>query len=191
MCGNAVWTDMLIDLYCTYNTATRRYHNLNHITECFHLLNTNIDLVKNEEAMRLAIRFHDYYQDHNDDEERSAAKGYDAAIQLGYPEFFARIVHRLILVTKHQPNNPSYAPQTNDEMLMCDIDLWPLSASNFAERTEWVRYEYPEVPDDTFFQARRGILLGFLNRPTIFYTPRFQTLYEAPARQNLKIATTE
>ena len=187
-CGNA-WTDMSIDLYRTYNTATRRYHNLNHITECFHLLNKNADLVENEEALRLAIWFHDYYQDHNDDEERSAAKGYDAAIKLGYPEPFARIVHRLILVTKHQPNNPSYAPQTNDEMLMCDIDLWPLAVHNFAERTGWVRYEYPEVPDDAFFPARRAILRGFLARPVIFYTPRFQKLYEAHARQNLKAAT--
>ena len=95
------WTNMSIDLYYVYSAPERRYHNLDHITELFDEMNKNIDLVENEEALRIAIWFHDYYQDHKDDEERSATKGYEAALSLGYPETFARIVHRLILVTKH------------------------------------------------------------------------------------------
>ena len=112
-------------------------------------------------------------------------EAYNAALSIGYDEAFAKIVYRLVLVTKHG----THLPQNNDERFMVDIDLVPFAADNFAERTVWVRYEYPDMPDDAFFPARRAILRGFLARPVIFYTPRFQKLYEAHARQNLKAAT--
>jgi predicted metal-dependent HD superfamily phosphohydrolase len=183
------WVNMSNELYRVYNAPSRRYHNLDHITELFDEMNKNLDLVENEEALRVAIWWHDYYQDHNEDEERSATKGYEAALAMGYSEVFARIVHRLILVTKHKPADLSYAPQTNDECLMCDLDLVPLAAHNFTERTGWIREEYPDVPTETFFPARRAILRGFLSRDAIYYLPRFQALYEAKARYNIRLST--
>ena len=180
----------MVDLYYVYTSSERYYHNLHHITDCFHELNKLIDAgsVENPEAMRLALWFHDYFQDHTgDDEERSAEKGAEAAIQLGYSVSFSRIVYRLILVTKHGV----YLPETPDEQTMCDIDLAPLAADGFAERSDWIRREYSEVPDNTFFPARRAFLQGLLDRQVIFYTKPFQTAYEAKSRANLQMAVDE
>ena len=185
---NQKWVDLSFDLYRVYGARGKSYHGLQHIEECFAELNAaiTVGLVENEEAMRLAIWYHDYFQDHeNDDEEKSAKKGYEAALYLGYPESFAQIVHRLIMVTKH---SAQYEPVTPDEMLMVDIDLAPFAADNFMERFEWVRMEYPEVPIETFIEARRGILAGFLALPHIYRTPYMRERLEAAARRNLAIA---
>jgi predicted metal-dependent HD superfamily phosphohydrolase len=182
------WVDLSVDLYHAYRAPGRVYHGLNHITELFEEFEEVLvaGLVENEEAMRLAIWYHDYFQDHNgDDEEKSAKQGYIAALDLGYPEEFAKIVHRLILVTKHG----AYEPVTNDEKLMVDLDLVPFAAANFTERTAWVRQEYSEVPDDTFFPARKAILKAFLARPSIYHTPYFQNRYGEAAKANLEKAT--
>jgi predicted metal-dependent HD superfamily phosphohydrolase len=163
------------------------YHGLEHIKECFAELYKLIDagLIENEESMRIALWYHDYFQNHTaDDEERSALKAYDAAISLGYDEAFAKIVRRLVLVTKHG----MYFPETNDEQFMCDIDLTGFAAEDFQARTDRVRMEYPDVPLEAFIVARRGILRGFMDRPHIYYTPYYQKRCEAKARQNLNDA---
>jgi predicted metal-dependent HD superfamily phosphohydrolase len=190
MTEKRTWVDLAAELYRVYRAPGRFYHGLDHITELFREFDIALaaGLVENEEAMRLAIWFHDYFQDHQEDEEKSAKKGYEAALELGYPETFARIVHRLILVTKHS-DDLSYKPQTNDEMLMCDLDLVPLAADNFTERTGWVRAEYPNVPDEVFFPARKAILKAFLDRPSLYRTPFFRERYQEAAKANLEKAT--
>ena len=181
------YEEMLVKLYRVYGARGKSYHGLQHIEECFAELDKLIaaGLIENEEAMRLAIWFHDYYQNHiGDDEEASAKEGYDAALALGYEEWFAKIVYRLVLVTKHGV----HLPQTNDEKFMVDIDLAPFAADNFQERTEWVRMEYPDVPDNTFYSARRDVLRGFLALPRIYHTPYYQERLQASAKRNLEIA---
>jgi predicted metal-dependent HD superfamily phosphohydrolase len=181
------YEEMLVKLYRVYGARGASYHGILHIEECFAELNKLIDagLIENEEAMRLAIWFHDYYQNHTgDDEECSAKEGYTAAMELGYEEWFAKIVYRLILVTKHGV----HLPQTNDERYMVDIDLSPFAADNFQERTDWVRQEYPDVPPDAFTEARKIVLQSFLDRPHIYHTSYYQECCEAVAKINLTIA---
>jgi predicted metal-dependent HD superfamily phosphohydrolase len=180
-------TDLLVDLHRVYRSRGDSYHGLQHIEECFAELNKLIDagLIENEEAMRLAIWYHDYYQLHNgDDEELSAKEAYNAALSIGYDEAFAKIVYRPVLVTKHG----THLPQNNDEMFMADIDLVPFAADNFTERTMWVRQEYPDVPDDAFFPARRDVLRGFLVLPYVYHTPYYRERLEVAAKRNLAAA---
>ena len=179
--------DMLLDLYQVYRSRGDSYHGMSHMRECFAELTKLVDanLIENEEAMRLAIWFHDYYQNHTgDDEECSAKKAHAAALALGYDETFAKIVYRLILVTKHGV----HSPVTNDEKFMVDIDLAPFAADNFAERTMKVRVEYPNVDDNTFLLARREVLAGFLALPGIYHTPYYKERLEASAQRNLAVA---
>jgi predicted metal-dependent HD superfamily phosphohydrolase len=187
MSAQKSWVDLTVDLYRTYRQPNRFYHGLDHITECFVELDAaiNAGLVENEEAMRFAIWYHDYFQDHDHDEESSAKQGYTAAKEIGYDEEFAMTVWRLIMVTTH---SDKYPPISNDEKLMVDIDLSPLAADNFSERTMWVRKEYPDVPDDVFFPARKAILKAFLDRGAIYQTPFFQQRHQEAAKANLEKA---
>lgn len=184
-----LWVNLSFDLYHVYGKRGKAYHGLHHIEELFDELDKLIDLglIENEEAMRLAIWYHDYFQDHDGkDEENSAQKGYGAAIALGYPEAFAQIVSRLILVTKH---SIPYLPETNDEKFICDLDLAAFAYEDFPARSESVRVEYPDVPEDTFYKARRDVLRGFLKRSHIYHTDHFRTTSEGLAKRNLMIVT--
>lgn len=182
---------MMSDLYAAYSAPGRFYHDLNHIAECFKEFGRIKDLAHNPEAMRYAIWWHDYEYDttKNDLENvlASALAARKAMKQLGYGEVFANAVAGLIMPTTHDPVN--YPPLTLDEHFMCDIDLASLATDNFAENTEHCRKEYPHVPDETFYPARKAILKKFLERPQIYYTDPFFSLYEEKARANLIIAT--
>lgn len=177
----------IINLYKTYCGKDRHYHNINHIFDLFVEFNECSELVENKIAMRFAIWYHDYVYDPTqiDNEERSSDVAFDAVLKATYPLEIAKATKRLVLVTKHAV----YYPETNDEKLICDLDLIPLASDKFEANTKLIRLEYAHVPDDLFIQGRKMILKSFLEKPTIYYTEYFQKKYEEKARHNLIIAT--
>jgi len=182
-------SEMLYKVYPIYKNRGDSYHGLSHIEELFdefHILLAE-GYLNDPLAVATALWYHDLYQRHDgEDEECSAKEAYTDCISAGYSEEFAWKVFRLILVTKH---SDKYLPMTTDEMFMCDLDLMPFAAPNFAERTQWVRVEYPEVSDEEFYPGRKEVLRGFLTRKkAIYYTPYFQLKFGASARQNLENA---
>ena len=181
----------LKQLYAGYRRPNRHFHNLEHITDCFMELNEAIAAgvhIDNEEALRFAIWFHDYIYEGTltTNEELSAKAAYETALREGYDETFARLVERLVLVTKH---TDKYLPETNDEQLICDIDLSSLAAEDFSAKTELIREEYKHVPEELFRSERKKILATFNQRPRIYRTQYFHDKHDAKARENLRIAT--
>jgi predicted metal-dependent HD superfamily phosphohydrolase len=182
--------ESIVQLYRAYRSPGRFYHGIDHINDCFSELhaakNAGVQ-IDDEEALRFGIWYHDYVYDgrRNDNEELSAEAAYQDALRLGYSEEFAAKVKNLVLVTKHS----GFMPTTNDEHLICDIDLASLASDKFAENTELIRKEYAFVPEAIFRSERKKILVKFNERQPIYYTPYFRDLYEAKAHENLTVAT--
>jgi predicted metal-dependent HD superfamily phosphohydrolase len=181
----------LVQLYYGYRRPNRFFHNLDHIADGFKELREALQAgvhVDDEEAFRFAWWFHDYIYEgeFTDNEERSADSAYEAALREGYDEAFAQRVKRYILVTKHIDR---FKPETNDEKLICDIDLTSLAVDHFAANTELIRKEYAFVPDAIFKIERKKILAAFNERKPIYHTPYFYDKYEVKAHLNLEEAT--
>ena len=178
-------TENVIHLYRVYRGPGRFYHGLDHIDNCFKELTDCPVLEEDHVALSWSIWYHDYDMF---DEDRSAQIAHDAAIEAGFSEEFATKVYNMIQVTKHDPiKNP---PRTNDEKLMCDIDLASLGTTpeQFQKNTDQIRKEYAHVSDKAFYGGRKLVLQSFLNRPRIYYTDYFYNKYEAKAQENLKAA---
>jgi predicted metal-dependent HD superfamily phosphohydrolase len=86
------------------------------------------------------------------------------------------------MATRHEA-----VPQTKDEKVLIDVDLWILGApqARFDEYEKQVREEYRWVPGLIYRHKRREILASFAARPTIYNTERFIERYEQQARANL------
>jgi predicted metal-dependent HD superfamily phosphohydrolase len=72
--------------------------------------------------------------------------------------------------------------------LFLDGDLWILGAvpELYREYCTAIRKEHAWVGDCDFYQARRSILIGFLNRPKIYGSEFFQVNgFEASACANI------
>ena len=172
------------DLIARYSDSARRYHTTHHLSECFARLDEARSAAQRIHEIELALWFHDAVYDvrRQDNEERSAAWGREAALRIGVPAPAADRIHALIMATKHDG-----MPGTADEKLMIDVDLAILGASvdRFDEYERQVREEYAWVPGWLFRRKRREILTAFLSRPQIFNTDHFIAAYETPARANL------
>jgi predicted metal-dependent HD superfamily phosphohydrolase len=86
------------------------------------------------------------------------------------------------MATRHEA-----VPQTRDEKVLVDVDLWILGAppERFDEYEKQVREEYGWVPGLIYRRKRRAILESFVARQTIYSTERFIQRYEVQARANL------
>lgn len=170
-----------------YNDPLRKYHTIQHLTECIELLQMNHLCTINVAEIEIAFWFHDAIYDLHatDNEERSAdfAKQelFDANVS---NEIISRIIE-LILVTKHA-SNPKYL----DQMLMVDIDLSILGAprSRYIEYENQIREEYTWVSESIFKENRKALLMEFLSRNKIYNTMYFQKNNEDQARKNLRFS---
>ena len=168
-----------------YSKEYRKYHNLEHITNCLAEFDKARHLSENPDALEMAILFHDIVYDTQKkaNEEKSAISGYRYAMLLGLDEKFCESVKSLILATKHDK-----VPDFFDGKLICDIDL-SIFGSSFYEFNEYgkrIREEYSFVPSEAFTQGRKKLLERFLSRKRIYYTDFFFDLYEKQARKNLE-----
>ena len=178
-------TENIIHLYRIYTGPGRYYHGIEHIENCFKELALCPLPIDNREGLSWSLWYHDYDMF---SEDQSAQIAYDAAIEAGFSGAFATSVKNMILVTKHDPLHN--APITNDEKIICDVDLASLGASpeQFQKNTDLIRKEYAHVSDKDFAGGRKLVLQSFLNRPRIYYTDYFFDKYEAQAQDNLKAA---
>lgn len=94
-------------------------------------------------------------------------------------------VRELILITKHED-----PPMSVDPRLMVDIHLAVLGQPSlvFDIYEKNIRAEYSWVPEESHRTGRAKVLRGFLERPAIFYTERFEESYGVQARRNLEKA---
>lgn len=181
--GDAVFRSLL----ASYNEPHRRYHTVQHLSECLTAFAQSAHLASHPAEVEAAIWFHDAIYDvrRHDNEERSARWAEAELKAACAPSETAERVSSLVLVTKH-----TAIPVTLDEQVLVDIDLGILGASEdrFAEYEQQIRDEYAFVPIVIFGRKRRAILQSFLQRPRIYSTEHFHAALEQSARSNLQRA---
>jgi predicted metal-dependent HD superfamily phosphohydrolase len=175
------------ELLACYREPQRRYHTLQHLSECLGHLEAVLDQVPDPAAIELALWFHDAVYElagpgAASNELRSAQWAVQALLAGGAPPALARQVHDLIMATRHDA-----LPATPDQCWLVDIDLSILGAvpARFDEYERQVRDEYAFVPEELFRRKRAEVLAGFVARARIYSTPFFRDRLEAPARANL------
>jgi predicted metal-dependent HD superfamily phosphohydrolase len=178
------WYDRLTAAYAERH---RHYHNQQHIAECLAEFDAARDLVRQPEAVELALWFHDavYNPRAGDNEERSAALAHACLDEAGVSASISNAVTELVMATKsHQPGANA------DAAVMMDIDLSILGQpeQRFLEYETQIRREYRWVPKMIFAPKRAQILEGFLRRDRIYRTDWFYNKCETTARRNLEWA---
>jgi predicted metal-dependent HD superfamily phosphohydrolase len=166
----------------------RHYHTTQHLIECLALLEPELHSTQHPGEVELALWFHDAVYDPKakDNEARSADWACQALAQAGAGEAVQQRVRALIMATCHDAE-----PVDPDARLLVDIDLAILGAepARFAEYDAQVRAEYRWVPGWLYRRKRQQVLAGFLARPVIYGTARFQERFERAARENLSKVT--
>jgi len=179
--------DVRSTLVARYEEPHRKYHTLQHLTECLSAFESVQDLPVHAAEVELALWFHDAIYDvkRSNNEERSAEWAKAELLKANAPPEVAARVHALVIATKH-----SATPVEPDGQILIDIDLGILGSAEprFAEYEHQICAEYAFVPSLLFKRKRRAIPLSFLDRPRIYSTPHFHAALEEQARANLRRA---
>jgi predicted metal-dependent HD superfamily phosphohydrolase len=180
---------LYLRLVAAYSEPHRKYHTLQHLSECLRWLDSVPDLAEHPGEVEIALWFHDavYAFERQDNEERSAEWARSALLERGVAAVVADRVFGLVMATRH-----ATAPDSMDDRLLVDVDLAILGAApeRFEEYEGQIRAEYSWVPEELFRQKRRQVLEGFLARPFVYGTEFFRDLLEEPARRNLQQSIT-
>jgi predicted metal-dependent HD superfamily phosphohydrolase len=176
--------DIRNSLLARYGEPHRKYHTLQHLTECLNAFENVQTLPLRPSEVETALWFHDAIYDvkRSDNELRSAEWAKEALANAGTPPDTSDRVFSLIMATRHDA-----VPTDLDAQILVDIDLSILGAPGprFAEYDEQIRGEYSFVPLWLFRRKRRAILRAFLERPYIYSTPHFRSALEEQAKENL------
>jgi predicted metal-dependent HD superfamily phosphohydrolase len=171
-------------LISAYEEPQRKYHTLQHLSECLSLLSRNLHLAMEPGEVEMALWFHDaiYNVRAHDNEIRSADWAGDELSRAGVEAERIERVRGLVLATRH-----SALPEGHDQMLLVDIDLSILGAcrARFDEYESQVREEYAWVPESLFRRKRAEVLAKFLARQPLYNTPQLREALERQARENL------
>jgi predicted metal-dependent HD superfamily phosphohydrolase len=177
------------ELAAAYTSAGRHYHDLRHVEALLALAEACAGEINDREAVEAAIWFHDAVYDtrREDNEARSAALAEERLAGTASEERIARIAVMIRATAGHSLPDLTDAGPWQDCALFLDMDLSILGGPEpeFDAYEAAVRREYDWVTDDQWRQGRRAVLAGFLARPAIYATPRFQASHEAAARRNL------
>lgn len=171
-------------LTAAYAEPQRKYHTLQHLSECLQSFDAVRHLAGKPAEVELALWFHDavYQVKRGDNEEMSADWARRELNAAGVHQSVVDCVHQLVMVTRHD-----VLPSQPDEQLLVDIDLSILGApeERFAQYEQQIREEYAFVPAWIFRRKRVAILKSFMDRPRIFSTGHFYAALEQRARANL------
>jgi predicted metal-dependent HD superfamily phosphohydrolase len=175
---------LMQQLLAAYAEPQRKYHTVQHLSECLTLLDQYRALALEPAEVEIALWFHDgiYNVRASDNEIRSAEWAEQELRRAGVAPHPVARIKADILATRH-----SAPPQGQDQMLMIDIDLAILGAPRlrFDEYEAQIRAEYGWVPGFIFRRKRREVLSEFLARDPIYSTPALRNELEAQARENL------
>ncbi|MFY0628814.1 MAG: hypothetical protein JXR05_00455 [Flavobacteriaceae bacterium] len=139
------------------------------------------------DAVLFAIWFHDivYKSSKKDNEEKSAKLAQSILQKFSIEEERINKVYELILSTKaHQIK----LEEDKDNAFLLDLDLYILGQDwkVYQVYIRNIRKEYSLYPDFLYRPGRRKVLEGFLERKTLYFTKKYQDIFEVKARQNLE-----
>ncbi len=169
-----------------YSSKNRYYHNLMHIHSMLQKASENKYQIKNYDELLFAIWFHDiiYSVTSNNNEEKSADYTKIALKDIPREKLDIGRIYKLILSTKkHQ-----IIVQDNfDNAFLLDFDLAILGADwdVYEIYIQNIRKEYKIYPSFLYNPARKKVLLNFLDREKLYFTTKYQHLFEEKARKNI------
>jgi len=168
-------------LVAAYGEPHRHYHTLVHIVEMLDCLDQSRHLAVDEDAVALAVWFHDAIYDSTVAHGANEAASADLLSDL-CPVAAAVPAHAMILHSAH--HGPSDDPDTR---LFCDLDLYRLAGplATFLRHGDDVRAEYGWVSDEAWASGRASFMGGMLKRPAIYQTDYWRDRLEADARRNI------
>ncbi len=173
-------------LVAAYSAPDRFYHNLEHLTEVFRVVERLSATVEDPNALALAVWFHDAVYDSRgkDNERQSGELAVDLLGPVGVPASAIERVVRMIWATAHAAD----APADRDTRVLLDADLAILGASEerYARYARDIRREYAWVPDAEYRAGRANVLTRFLGTSRLYHAPVLFEEGEARARANLR-----
>jgi len=170
-----------------YSERKRYYHNLVHINAMLKQASENKNNIQNYDEMLFAIWFHDiiYKATSKNNEEKSADFAKSTLKKISNGKINIDNVYQLIMSTK---THEIVLTKNNDNAFLLDFDLSILGQSWEVYQTyiQNIRKEYKIYPDLLYKPARKKVLEHFLNRENLFFTEKYQDLFEDNARKNLE-----
>ncbi len=173
-------------LVAAHTAPERHYHNLEHLSEMFKVVERLTGIVEDPNALHLAIWFHDAVYDARakDNERRSGELAVDLLGPIGVPASAIDRIVGMIWATAHIADTPA----GRDTQVLLDADLAILGASEerYARYASDIRKEYAWVPDADYRAGRAAVLNRFLSAPRIYNTSIMFEEGEQRARTNLR-----
>ena len=178
-------SNLLQKISTAYSEPGRLYHNLTHIEELLRLYEEYSHLLAQQEAVFLAIVFHDIiYDTHRKDNEELSAQF--ALSHLKPSTFTPGVVGRaceLIRATaSHRPMSQEF-----DSLWFLDADLSILGAEpdQYRAYALAIRKEFSWVEENEYRAGRSAVLQKFLKRKQLYFTAEFKDKLEKQARANI------
>ncbi|HEY8400778.1 MAG TPA: hypothetical protein VIK89_05920 [Cytophagaceae bacterium] len=179
---------LFIEMTNKFNSGNRQYHNLTHIQTMLEKAREDKHLIKDYDAVRFAIWFHDivYNPLFVDNELRSAKFAEEPLLYMGVPEEKARKIEKMILATR---DHFGYDGADGDTEYFLDLDLMILGSDleTYKEYVNKIREEYSVLPTALFESNRSKFLYRILESPIIYRTKEMKDQFEQQARRNIKI----
>jgi len=175
-----------------YSQKSRYYHNLNHIWAMLQQSEDCKDELEDKDVIDFSIWFHDviYKSTQKNNEKKSAEFAQKILQKFSLEDKRVEKVYNLIVSTqKHQ-----IIDATNlDNAYLLDFDLSILgqSWSVYESYIKDIRKEYRIYPNFLYNPGRKKVLETFLQRKTLYFTEKYQNLYEQQARENLEREITQ
>lgn len=176
-----------------YSEKHRYYHNLTHIQTLLQYTNQYASQLKNIQAVKWAVWFHDIIYDPQSKENEVKSN----EVWLSFAQETENIdkttlnlVQSMIVgsTTHSLENLPKSILLENDQDILYffDFDLSILSSEpeEYQNYAEAIRKEYAYAPDELYKQGRIIVLERFLSRK-IYHSPVF-SLLEAKAKNNIQ-----
>jgi len=176
------------DIVKSYTARGRHYHNLEHLQELFRHSDRYQFQLKDKDVVAAAIFFHDviYNPARRDNEVKSAEFAARNLPMLGFmPEEIQMVYEFIVATQQHElPDHPH-----PDLPWFLDFDLAILGADweTYLNYTKNIRLEYRIYPDLLYKPGRRKAMEQFLMRPKIYFTEKFQDMFETMARRNISM----
>ena len=170
-------------IYDAYKEPHRKYHNTDHIESILSKIPLFVEAynVNEEEVELLTIIawYHDvvYKPGSSWNEADSAQTLVD---HFGYDMFSDPI--QTILGTKYHTDPRSFL-----EAIFYDLDLADMGKDSYVENSYKIREEFGAFSDLEWLAGRQKFLDEFLSRPFIYHTSLGYSLWEAKARENMKL----
>ena len=176
-------TQVYAELARLLGAPQRRFHNLDHIRDCLRHMDEVVALLRDPDAMELALWFHDAVYTPGDPTNERRSTELFLGLSAGASPTLRRRVCGLVLATRH-----SRIASTGDRRYIEDIDLVGFGApwEEFMRAGDLLRLEFEDQPDAPYYLGQVKFLEQLARRPVFFGTEYFRQRHEARAQDNLR-----